>query len=242
MRHVKIVRSNRPVTQRFQLRPLFFRGSWSITTFIGSIAAMTTLAGILLHGCGHVAYTSYLDTWGVQADLFPQSADWKVIRGYYALVFQGARIIKSVPWSALAISVLLLTIPIWLYRLPARPKSRPYKPFIEKRPWLRELLSSTAISVAVVYLILTAYFVVLLIAIIPGLIGERAGVEQATKEELRLLGPISRIETELWRGGERRIRGHIIASNSELIAIYDVDLHQVRTMSRGDFEIRRVAQ
>lgn len=134
MRHVKIVRSNRPVTQRFQLRPLFFRRSWSITTLIGSIAAMTTLAGILLHGCGHVAYTSYLDKWGVQADLFPQSADWKVIRGYYALVFQGARIIKSVPWFALAISVLLLTIPIWLYRLPARPKSRPYKPFIEKRP------------------------------------------------------------------------------------------------------------
>ncbi|EWC53002.1 hypothetical protein XAR_0441 [Xanthomonas citri pv. glycines str. 8ra] len=50
---------------------------------------------------------------------------------------------------------------------------------------------------------------------------------------------MSTSDSELWEKGERKIRGHIIASSSDLIAIYDTDLHQVRTLSRGDWEIRR---
>ncbi|PZP63415.1 MAG: hypothetical protein DI597_03710 [Pseudoxanthomonas spadix] len=199
---------------------------------------MTTLAGIVLHGCGHVAYTSYLDAWGVQADLFPQAADWKVVRGYYAIVLQGAGVIKSVPWDAAALIFFLLSIGIWLYRLPTRPKSRKLKPFFEKRPWLMEFFSSFALGAFAIYLIVLFYLIGLLVAIIPGLVGERAGMEQATKEKRLLIGPVSRAETELWEDGERKIRGHIIASSSELIAIYDIDLHRVRTMSRGNFEIR----
>ncbi|KAA8921392.1 hypothetical protein GIY21_20435 [Xanthomonas sontii] len=201
---------------------------------------MTTLAGIVLHGCGHVAYTSYLDAWGVQADLFPQSADWKVVRGYYAIVLQGIGIVRSVPWRAAALIFFLLSVAIWLYRLPTRPKSKKSNSFLEKRPWLKEFFSSFALGASVIYLIVMLYLVGLLVAIIPGLVGERAGTEQASKEKRRLLGPVSDIDTELWEGDQRKIRGHIIASSSELIAIYDIDLHQVRTLSRGDWEIRRV--
>ncbi|MCE4365049.1 hypothetical protein [Xanthomonas hortorum] len=61
---------------------------------------------------------------GVQADLFPQAADWKVVRGYYAIVLQGAGVIKSVPWDAAALIFFLLSVGIWLYRLPTRPKKQ----------------------------------------------------------------------------------------------------------------------
>nr|WP_304386899.1 hypothetical protein [Xanthomonas vasicola] len=207
---------------------------------IGSIAAMTTLAGIVLHGCGHVAYTSYLDAWGVQADLFPQSADWKVVRGYSAIVLQGVGIVRSVPWHAVIILFLLLSFAIWLYRLPTRPESKEFIPFIQKKPWLKNILSSAALAASVIYMVVMLYLFGLLVAIMPGLAGERAGTQQATKEKQQLLGPISKVETELWEDGKPKIRGHIIASSSELIAIYDIDLHQVRTLSRGDWEIRRV--
>ncbi|WNJ27679.1 hypothetical protein RMA73_03300 [Xanthomonas translucens pv. translucens] len=84
------------------------------------------------------------------------------------------------------------------------------------------------------------FFVGLFVSVLPGFVGEHAGKKEASAEQLRLLGPVSRGDTELWEKGERKIRGHIIASSSELIAIYDIDLHQVRTLSRGDWEIRRV--
>lgn len=75
MRHIEIVRSKRSTPSKEEANSAFSKRSWSITRFVGSLAAVTTLAGIVLHGCGHVAYTSYLKAWGVQADLFPQSAE-----------------------------------------------------------------------------------------------------------------------------------------------------------------------
>ncbi|MEF9420889.1 hypothetical protein [Xanthomonas citri] len=88
--------------------------------------------------------------------------------------------------------------------------------------WIKLISSSAGIAASGVYLTLTLFLVGLLAAV------------------LRLLGPVSRGDSELWEKGERKIRGHIIASSAELIAIYDTDLHQVRTLSRGDWEIRRV--
>ncbi|WP_274514641.1 hypothetical protein [Xanthomonas campestris] len=109
---------------------------------------------------------------------------------------------------------------------------------LKKAPGSWIFFSSFALGAFVIYLIVLFYLVGLLVAIIPGLVRERAGVEQATKEKRLLIGAVSSAETELWEEGERKIRGHIIASSSELIAIYDIDLHRVRTMSRGSFEIR----
>ncbi|MCE4364876.1 hypothetical protein [Xanthomonas hortorum] len=240
MRHTEIVKSNRPITPPEEQGKLLSKRSWSITRFVGSLAAMTTLAGVLLHGCGHVAYTSYLDAWGVQADLFPQSPDWKVVRGYYAIVSQWVGIIRSVQWQLPIIVFLMLWIAIWLYRLPTRPQNKEFIPFIQRRPWLMNIILSGWFAALSIYLVTFIYLVGLLAAIMPGLAGERAGTQQATKEKQQLLGPTSKIETELWEDGKPKIRGHIIASSSDLIAISDTDSHQVRTLSRGDWEIRRV--
>ncbi|MBB2805616.1 hypothetical protein [Xanthomonas arboricola] len=240
MRHTEIVKSNRPITPPEEQGKLLSKRSWSITRFVGSLAAMTTLAGVVLHGCGHVAYTTYLDAWGVQADLFPQSTDWKIVNGYYAIVLQGVGILRSVPWRVPITFFLMLWFAIWLYRLPTGPAiNNRITLFIRERPWLSGIVSSAGMAASVVYLGVMLYLVGLLVAIMPGLVGERAGKEKATKERRRLLGPVSTSDSELWEKGERKIRGHIIASSSDLIAIYDTDLHQVRTLSRGDWEIRR---
>jgi hypothetical protein len=241
MRHIEIVRSKRSTPSPEDANKTSSKRSWSITTLIGSIAAMTTLAGIVLHGCGHVAYTSYLNAWGVQADLFPQSTDWKVIRGYYAVVLEGIGVIHSVPWLVLLLAFFLLWLAVWVYRFPARPtKGVRMKEFGRRHPSIMLVLSSGGIAASGIYLATTLFFVGLFVSVLPGFVGEHAGKKEASAEQLRLLGPVSRGDTELWEKGERKIRGHIIASSSELIAIYDIDLHQVRTLSRGDWEIRRV--
>ncbi|CAD0313408.1 hypothetical protein [Xanthomonas hortorum] len=241
MRHIQIVRSKRRIPRQEEQGKLLSKQSWSITRFVGSLAAMTTLAGIVLHGCGHVAYTSYLKAWGVQADLFPQSADWKVVRGYYAIVLQGLGMIRSFPWISVAIALFVVWLAVWIYRLPDLPVNQGLiEQFGRRHPRIMLFLSSGGIAASGIYLALTLFFVGLFVAIPPGLLGEHAGKDEAITEKSRLLGPVSRGDSELWEKGKRKIRGHIIASSSDLIAIYDTDLHQVRTLSRGDWEIRRV--
>ncbi|WP_372358962.1 hypothetical protein [Xanthomonas axonopodis] len=241
MRHTEIVKSRRPIAPPEEQGKLLSKRSWSITRFVGTLAAMTTLAGIVLHGCGHVAYTSYLDAWGVQSDLFPQSADWKVVRGYYAIVLQGLGMIQSFPWISIVIAFFVLWLAVWVYRLPTQSvRDGHLQRFYRRYPWFKLGLTSAGIAASGIYLTMASYIVGLLVLTIPGVIGERYGKKEAVTEKRRLLGPVSRGDTELWEKGERKIRGHIIASSSDLIAIYDTDLHQVRTLSRGDWEIRRV--
>lgn len=71
----------------------------TLATIAGGLVALATLLGFVLHGCGHVAYSTYLNDWGVQEGLFPQTADWKVVRGYYAIVLQGSQLISDIPGS-----------------------------------------------------------------------------------------------------------------------------------------------
>ncbi|MGQ5297756.1 hypothetical protein ACULL9_00190, partial [Xanthomonas arboricola pv. corylina] len=179
--------------------------------------------------------------WGVQSDLFPQSADLKVVRGYYAIVLQGLGMIQSFPWISIVIAFFVLWLAVWVYRLPTQSvRDGHLQRFYRRYPWFKLGLTSAGIAASGIYLTMASYIVGLLVLTIPGVIGERYGKKEAVTEKRRLLGPVSRGDTELWEKGERKIRGHIIASSSDLIAIYDTDLHQVRTLSRGDWEIRRV--
>ncbi len=71
----------------------------TLATIAGALVALATVRGFALHGCAHVAYSTYLSDWGVQEGLFPQTAEWKVLRGYYAVVLQGSQLISDIPWS-----------------------------------------------------------------------------------------------------------------------------------------------
>lgn len=90
---------------------------------------MASIVGILLHGCGHVAYTTYLKSWGIQEGLFPQNSDWKVVRGYYAVVLQSSSMFREFPWSTVLLSTLTLTLGIFILRLPV-------KGIVEIRVWI----------------------------------------------------------------------------------------------------------
>lgn len=65
----------------------------TLATIAGGLVALATLLGFVLHGCGHVAYSTYLNDWGVQEGLFPQ--------GFYPEITDGCKRAENF-WSCLA--------------------------------------------------------------------------------------------------------------------------------------------
>lgn len=203
----------------------------------GILLAFGTVLGVCLHLTGHVAHISQLGDWGVPSDLFPRGVEWTMINGYYAVFREWTRTIKDMPWGLLAIACLLLTFWIWLYRLPTREK-RPA--WVDRLPkWLRDILLALVASAATITAGFYLLFLVSLIAIVPGFIGERAG-QDAAREDLKRFQstPIADAPAELWRQDKPLMRGHVIAVSTELIAFYDSAQARVRVVDREGIELR----
>jgi len=221
-------------------RPSIGRPSLTaLATVAGGLVATATMLGFLLHGCGHVAYSTYLRSWGVQEGLFPQSADWKIVRGYYALVLQSTGMFRDFPWTVVLISTLFVAAAIFMFRLPGDGGAAALRDWLGRRNILIALTVRSLIGSALLhYLLFVALLVGTFLAMLPGWIGERAGKQQATTERAALDIPGAKAETELWREGGKPIRGRVIASSETLIALYDMDAKVVRTLDRSQFELR----
>jgi len=210
----------------------------TLTTIAGGLVAMATLLGFVLHGCGHVAYTTYLQAWGVQEGLFPQTSDWKVVRGYYAIILQGSELIADLPWSTLSAAFAGLAIAIFVANLPSSKSTRFPDWFARRHFLIRESIKAMFGSALVLYVAGILIAIGTLLALIPGWLGERAGKRQADQELAALALPDARPQSELWRDGELAIAGRIIASSENLVAIYDSKLGTLRVLERGGYEIR----
>jgi hypothetical protein len=210
----------------------------TLATIAGGLVAMATLLGFVLHGCGHVAYTTYLGAWGVQDGLFPQSADWKVVRGYYAIVLQGSELLTDVPWSKILAVFAFLSLAIFLMNMPGG-REAPVNRWFEAQHFLvREVLKALFGSAAVIYVAATLILVGTLLALIPGWLGERAGQRQAEREKTALSDIGAPGQSELWMGDKLYLQGRIIAASEQLIAVYDSKLKSMRVIERSGFEIR----
>jgi hypothetical protein len=212
----------------------------TLATIAGGLVALATLLGFVLHGCGHVAYSTYLNDWGVQEGLFPQTADWKVVRGYYAIVLQGSQLISDIPWLLVFYAFCGMTIAIFVANLPTVQRTAFHDWFAARPFWVREPVKAMVGSAAVLYVALTMTLIGTLLALIPGWLGERAGHHQALKEREAINNEdgAELPSAELWRDGKKEVSGKIIASSEALVAIYDQDLDLVRTLERTGFEIR----
>ncbi|WNF11714.1 hypothetical protein RKE57_06130 [Stenotrophomonas geniculata] len=75
----------------------------------GSLLAIATILGFLLHFAGDVSQTNYLTQLGLEPTSFPQPVDAKVINGVYVVVSEGSELFKDVPWPKVATLLLLAT-------------------------------------------------------------------------------------------------------------------------------------
>ncbi|MEQ7907446.1 hypothetical protein ABQY63_13570 [Xanthomonas hortorum pv. pelargonii] len=67
-----------------------------------------------------MADTTNLRQWGINDGLFERNADWKVVNGYYAVVFQGLGVLTAIPWYAALAAFLMLALGFFMMRIPSR--------------------------------------------------------------------------------------------------------------------------
>lgn len=204
----------------------------------GGLLAIATIVGFSLHLAGHVAHATYLSALGVEPDLFPQSADWKVIQGYYAVILQGFKILSEVPWSLVLMLFLGIALAILITSLPSEQPA--IHRWLQRQPrWIREIIFALVGSISSLAMLISAASFVLLIAIVPGLIGERSGMERAQEIRASLLKSEPINISEIWRNGQLGQRGVIVAISADLLSIYDFDSKTIRTIDRKGAELRR---
>ncbi|WJI14648.1 hypothetical protein MWN52_13565 [Pseudoxanthomonas winnipegensis] len=207
-------------------------------TVVGGFAAAATIVGVLFHGCGHVTNVTHLHLWGIDEGLFDQKADWKVVNGYYAVMFQGLNVLKAIHWYVALAAFLLLAFFLLMMRIPAR-KPPEWVQKLGKLPlWARNIGLSLGQSVVVVYAVGMTFIFGLLTSIMPGLVGERAGREQFASEVSQIKDMPQAEWQELWQKDQRLARGKVIFASESRYAIFDLDLKQVRIIPGTDIELR----
>lgn len=210
----------------------------TLAAFGGGLLAIATIIGFSLHLAGHVANTTYLTSLGLEADLFPQSSEGKIIGGYYALVWQGVGLITDFPWRSVIVLFLLLLLMMLFVRLPDQ-SPRAQRWLRTKPKWMKELVFALTGSTLSFALVGGAACFMMLIALFPAVIGQAAGQQHAekTRELIRKMTPAS--ASEIWLGDARKHRGIVVASSPELLAIFDIDTKRMHTIDRRNTELRQ---
>jgi len=210
----------------------------TFTSALGVLLGIATLLGFCLHLAGDVAHSTYLNKLGIQATLFPQAVDAKIIHGYYVTILQGVAVLSDIPWGILLAIISLSTLTVVLLRAPVNENPR-LKAWLSQRSyWIRGSISAAASTVAFLSAVTAVWYVILLIAIVPGFAAERHGKIRAEEMARRLLDGNELGVSEVWKGEELMARGQVIATSQERIAIYDVALKTMRTLPASGIEIR----
>ncbi|WP_355505482.1 hypothetical protein RZV16_16325 [Xanthomonas cannabis] len=210
----------------------------TLATIAGGILAVATIIGFCLHLSGDVAYSTYLTGVGVQSTSFPQAADWKIIHGYYVTVFQGIHLLGNIPWRIVLAMLGLSTFAIVMMRAPVKenPKARAW---LERQSyWVRESIITLLGMMVFLSAAAGAGCFILILAIVPGLAAEKYGKAKADATNQLMHHEKAEEMTELWKEDKRLLRGHVITTNNDLIAVYDADLKTTRTLPRDGIEIR----
>lgn len=120
----------------------------TLTSALGVLLGIATLLGFCLHLAGDVAHSTYLNKLGIQATLFPQAVDAKIIHGYYVTILQGVAVLSDVPWGILLAIISLSTLTVVLLRAPVNENPR-LKAWLSQRSyWIRGSISAAAATVA----------------------------------------------------------------------------------------------
>lgn len=206
-------------------------------TLVGAVAALATIIGFCLHLAGDIANSTYLTSLGVEPSSFPQAVDSKIIHGYYVTLLQGLGLLKDVPWGAVLSIIGLSTLAIVIIRIPVKEDFE-LRNWLDRRSfWVKQPIVAALASTLFLSATVCVGCLVLLMAIVPGLAGEKFGKSKADEMNAFLKRETAHF-SELWRDDELLVSGHVITTNENLIAIYDINTKAMRTLPREGIEIR----
>ncbi|HEL3782739.1 TPA: hypothetical protein UM046_000475 [Stenotrophomonas maltophilia] len=209
-----------------------------LPTLAGGVLTVATIVGFALHFAGEVAYSTYLSHMGIQPSSFPQAADWKIIHGLFVALDQSTWFVEYMPLKRIAVVLMIVTLPLVVAGAPAKQNPGLRHWLMGIPYWVRQPFVVYFFLVAVLASAAAIGSLLLLSSTMPGVVGERFGASEAAEHVERLERGKFKAISELWKDDQRQMRGEIIVTGVDLIAVYDMDSMTMRTISRDGIEVR----
>lgn len=216
--------------------------SWQTATAIAT--ASVGVGAVLLHAIGSIRHNVFLAQFGMDADLFPKSADWLMLYGFYGVFNRanwGVTFLREhwywllVVWVALGLYLFLLNTPI------GEGEPGPVTLWLKsKGAWAKRLTLSLLMSSIAVLVSVVALLVVWLATIFIGVVGETAGLATAemTKADYAKGCEKSNSKCVVLRKGDQIVAsGYVLDSSVGHIAIFDPEGGEARSLTREGTEV-----
>lgn len=219
--------------------PLALSWPTALSLFTALVAAGT----VTLHLIGDVSHRQYLKYWGIDAGLFPKTADWILINGYYGVVDRFITILiamlGNVHW--LAAAAVILGVYVFILLSPASGASGDASAWLLRQPeWRRRLIRQMLLTALFVGVVPCALFLLTAFMAVPATLGETAGRAAAENEasEYRKGCQSSKIPcVELKGEGGVISTGFVLDSSPSHIAIFDARLQRGRVLALEKLEV-----
>lgn len=206
-------------------------------TLVKFFATIAAVGGVSLHLMGYVTHRTYLSSLGVDPGLFPKSADWLIINGYYTLADRFLLIFRAAVsgWGKILLAMLGVAFYMFCIQQLGKVVRASSPPSWLQRPWLKELLQNLLASGLLFLVAPLAIVVSMLFVLLPAVLGESAGKDSAARDlALYKKGCAATLAcAELRRDGQLLASGFLIDSSESHIAIYDVALKRAHAFERS---------
>lgn len=211
-----------------------------VLSFLASVVAAGT---VTLHLIGDLRHRHYLQHWGVEDSLFPKSADWILINGYYGVVDRFismfVAILSNLHW--LAIAAVILGLYVYILLTPKSERSFQAPLWFSRLPeWLRRLIRQMMLTSFFVSTVPLALLLLTALMAIPAAFGETAGKAAALAHSSEFQKGCNRsiiFCAELKSDGEIIAKGYVLDSSTSHIAIFDVELQRARVVPLDQLEL-----
>lgn len=161
--------------------------SWQTAAAIAT--ASVGVGAVLLHAIGSIRHNVFLAQFGMDADLFPKSADWLMLYGFYG-VFNRANwglIFLRQHWYWLPVVWIALGLYLFVLKTPVgEGEPGPITLWLKRKgAWAKRLILSLILSWLAVWVSVFALLVVWMATVFIGIVGEAAGLAtaQSAKED-----------------------------------------------------------
>lgn len=213
------------------------------------LAVATLIVGastVLLHLLGVVIHQTYLAAWNIDADQFPKSTDWLLIRGYYGVWNGSAMLLSAVMQNFLLI--LFSVFGLAAYTRLLFSSWNPFSGANKRLTWMRRLpawlkslslLFLGSLMFASVLIPLTLAF--FLLVGVPATVGQVIGEALAASSKADFLMGCERSKracTQLLKNGEQIGTGYVLDFSTTHLAYLDTEINRGRVLPKDGLEIR----
>ncbi|OUM00784.1 hypothetical protein A8M77_19005 [Variovorax sp. JS1663] len=209
---------------------------------VSVLTALVAVGTATLHLLVRVSHQVYLQSWGIDAGVFPKPTDWLLIYGYYGMVDRSVAVFNAVASNLGWLAVAMVVAALYLFVLfsPSGLGTGTVPKWLQHPPWRRRLAKYLVIGGLVGAAIPGALVLWTTLMVIPAALGETAGKAHAEREAAEFKKGCEHAKytcVQLKKGGELLGLGFVLDGSPSHIAIYDVQVQRARVIPRDAVEM-----